>query len=528
MKNYLSIALLLLQMLSFAQSQTTLYFDTDSDVLSKESISSLQLLADSFSNTCVIHLVGHTDSVGSLTYNEDLSERRCNRVRNRLAEIGIPDSVMYNDFKGELSPRKENATEQGRSANRRVDVVIECPKAEVEVKGSIQDLFAEFRSENQVFTIQSNKDTILIAEGGTLISIDSGSYNLKGCPEGSITISFREGFDASTMILDGLSTTSNKKVLETGGMVFYEARDCNGKLINPRKKDDVTLFIPSDGFPKANMQLFRGVGDPHGDGVNWLPNGDIGMIDGTTFSDYLGCMSGRQLDCPFFFCGISNGFAGVFSANRRDQNSYDRKVRKRLKNDKEPYNRDDLLRYGGLYSLIAEYGVEDVEGLFKAMGIPESFSADMTTLEVMTTLNERQQAILEASVDSQSVDLAKLNYYVFNMRGNGWKNIDSFLKLPASQLARIRVDFPANASTKCTLVFKQRNILLNGSREGDKYSFSHIPKGKKAYLIAMQYDGKKSFLNIQEIKIESRQVYNVELKELSKEEFKTELEKISW
>src|SRR5438445_11633878 len=67
---------------------------------------------------------GHTDSVGSDAYNQQLSEKRAASVRDYLAQQGIPiSSVVVRGF-GKTQPVASNATAAGRQQNRRVELVV--------------------------------------------------------------------------------------------------------------------------------------------------------------------------------------------------------------------------------------------------------------------------------------------------------------------------------------------------------------------------------------------------------------------
>lgn len=72
----------------------------------------------------VIHVVGHTDSVGSDAYNQGLSERRASSVGNRLVAEGVDNGRVLLEGRGEREPIADNSTEDGRRRNRRVDIVI--------------------------------------------------------------------------------------------------------------------------------------------------------------------------------------------------------------------------------------------------------------------------------------------------------------------------------------------------------------------------------------------------------------------
>lgn len=70
-----------------------------------------------------ILLVGHTDDVGSSRGNADLSERRAMAVARVFREQGIPDSQIFYQGAGESLPIGDNRTDEGRSKNRRVEIV---------------------------------------------------------------------------------------------------------------------------------------------------------------------------------------------------------------------------------------------------------------------------------------------------------------------------------------------------------------------------------------------------------------------
>ncbi|MAU51875.1 MAG: hypothetical protein CMN17_05740 [Roseovarius sp.] len=71
-----------------------------------------------------VQVVGHTDSTGSASYNQTLSERRANAVADVLLEGGVPFSRVRAIGRGEDQPVASNLTPEGRAQNRRVEIVI--------------------------------------------------------------------------------------------------------------------------------------------------------------------------------------------------------------------------------------------------------------------------------------------------------------------------------------------------------------------------------------------------------------------
>lgn len=106
------------------------YFDFDSDELDQNSIKVLENLITIFNqnleknNSQKIILTGHTDSKGSNDYNEILSQKRLLSVQNFLESKGIEKSKIKITPKGEQNPTQTNSTENGRSKNRRVEIMI--------------------------------------------------------------------------------------------------------------------------------------------------------------------------------------------------------------------------------------------------------------------------------------------------------------------------------------------------------------------------------------------------------------------
>ena len=71
-----------------------------------------------------VHVVGHTDSTGSTSYNQQLSEKRASSVGAHLASGGVQRDRMRLSGRGELSPVADNSTSRGRDQNRRVEIYI--------------------------------------------------------------------------------------------------------------------------------------------------------------------------------------------------------------------------------------------------------------------------------------------------------------------------------------------------------------------------------------------------------------------
>ncbi|HRD35048.1 MAG TPA: OmpA family protein [Rhodocyclaceae bacterium] len=71
-----------------------------------------------------ITILGHTDSLGSETFNLQLSIKRAEAVMEYLRKRGLPLTRMNADGHGESEPIADNGDEPGRALNRRVEIIV--------------------------------------------------------------------------------------------------------------------------------------------------------------------------------------------------------------------------------------------------------------------------------------------------------------------------------------------------------------------------------------------------------------------
>lgn len=101
-------------------------FDFNSAALRSSSRDELREMADVFDRygDTTIVVAGHTDSTGSASYNERLSERRASTVANYLENLGVRGSRLDSVGYGESKPKASNDTASGRQRNRRVELYV--------------------------------------------------------------------------------------------------------------------------------------------------------------------------------------------------------------------------------------------------------------------------------------------------------------------------------------------------------------------------------------------------------------------
>jgi outer membrane protein OmpA-like peptidoglycan-associated protein len=101
-------------------------FATDSSDLNPDFLGvlgSVSKVLTEFDQT-IVEVAGHTDSDGSIEYNQGLSERRARSVAQYFRSQDILEQRLITVGKGELRPVTDNSTSAGKQANRRVEITM--------------------------------------------------------------------------------------------------------------------------------------------------------------------------------------------------------------------------------------------------------------------------------------------------------------------------------------------------------------------------------------------------------------------
>ncbi|MBC2670276.1 OmpA family protein [Novosphingobium piscinae] len=101
-------------------------FDVGSYSLKPQFRATLDTVAESLKQypDSLIDVYGHTDSTGSDAYNQTLSENRARTVANYLSMQGVAPARIRSQGMGETMPVADNASDEGRRKNRRVEIKI--------------------------------------------------------------------------------------------------------------------------------------------------------------------------------------------------------------------------------------------------------------------------------------------------------------------------------------------------------------------------------------------------------------------
>ncbi len=544
----------------------TVYFNSDQHQLSAEAQKILlQTLHDlKGAETYQLKIHAFTDDEGSNAYNQALGQRRAEAVLAYLDSLGLEtQNAKLNNY-GEQKALVDNAVAENRPKNRRVDVYIQAVFNE-----NFQSLLSKLnRTQTYSYTVSSTKSTCLLTHQGTLLMIPARAFvNSNGSPvdEGKVTLKIEEYYGLSDMLMAGLSTSSNHKLLATGGMINLTAMAEEQELqLAPQKEIGVGMPMRKGQFDPA-MELFLGNKDPHhSDLVNWNPTqrkatslmkasakdrptdalGQFALFRETAINQLvkqpvrpkLNTRSKRTIPQKPQREDIEvhlNFFQKIFINKQRVEAQKDRIYAKEVKNYQRSlkyFRRDstswkkyfqDSLNYVRLYQEAINGDLQNYQAALNE----SNFAAANRAQD-----QKKMQELYEKGVSSDGqLSQQTLDRYFFAVNRLGWINCDKFMNTPENQLTQIAIQDSDASEERLMLVFPHLPSILSVKSktvQGD-YLSDNIPKGMPAKLIGIKVDQGRSMLAVKDIKVgESKQSYNLVYQPKSLREIQKVLESI--
>lgn len=496
MRNLLIIFFISTALGTYGQSdqiQSTFTFPSNQYQLEEKDKQNIQALVNKLQDfhDFDIQIIGHADSQGQDAYNEALSKKRAEAVAHYLLQQQVSKDKIQTTFWGESKPVQSNQTAQGRRANRRVELIIHYTLAlstNSPNPSTIADLYAQTRHKAQRFLIDPSMDTTLITSRGTVLIVPANAFRDVN-PHQFISVQVKEFLTKSEMVLEHLSTTTDKSILETQGMVQITASQ-SGKALSEHLAKEIDVMIPTNQF-REDVQLFDG----HRAGADslmiWAADEEAENIRFLNWSNFRNGWStgGFLRNCPFFFCGMGNFFAKTFGNEEKRQA---KQIQARTSQVNSLPDNYQLLK-----DMVEKHGIENTESLVNT--IEDKF---------------------------QDIEFDELKFYVFNTRKLGWINVDAFMSFPRKQLTTMKVNLKPAQDVDVKLVFQNRKVILPPKYElNDQYVFAGIPKGEVVWVVAIKYAYGKPYLSMTQTKI-SKKVCELDFREVTLSELQAALQKL--
>jgi hypothetical protein len=259
--------------LSISQAQDNLSyniaFETAKSKLPQAVIDTLVTRLQTWQDYKII-LEGHTDNVGSVAYNQKLSQARVDEIKSILVQHKIESNRIIILASGASKPIAENNTVEGRAKNRRVEILLTTQILDealvLEKTKQLNDKLLTLISKRGVtHRINPKIEQTVLAKQGTKIKVPANAFDV---PEGTkVLLKVTEVFRKSDMILQNLATVSNGHALETGGMIKIEAF-ADGAPIQLKEGMALGVEVPTKEL-EEEMQLFSSEVAEDGS-INWV------------------------------------------------------------------------------------------------------------------------------------------------------------------------------------------------------------------------------------------------------------------
>lgn len=269
--------------------------DEQSELQLREFINQLELYKEHD-----ITIVGHTDQDGTNDYNLALSERRASTVSEFLQSNGIASDILEVSYMGEDQLLNHSNSTELKKKNRRVSIVAMAYNYE-NVDQFLQLLDSDNSNHHR---INANEETELTLKKGTEVLIPANAFCLEdGTPvdNKNVTLTINEAYSYTDMIDHQLSTQTEDKILETGGMIYIGATK-DGQKLQLQKGKSIELSYPIQK-PKDGMELFLPVsdaGENEGQNVTWQATGQaVETVEVNTDEQFIQIDLDPLLNYPF-------------------------------------------------------------------------------------------------------------------------------------------------------------------------------------------------------------------------------------
>lgn len=367
--------------------------------------------------------------------------------------------------------------------------------------------------ETQRFIISGNADTTIVGKNGTKVSIEQKSFETSSgyIIEGPIKVELKECLDQKTIVLAGLATMSNGKILESDGMINLEAY-FKGEAVQIRSNSSIKVEIPTNS-EIAGMKFYQGI-EENGS-INWTnpeplvkenSEQDIEENRDSILVDYISDTIYKSHNISYNF--LLNGELVLGE-------KMPKKVVKKL---------HDLISSGNGLKI-----TKDSTIVIDGQTINLYFKEE---LETWKDYQYEQKWVSTSSVNTFKED--KNNSYIFNMKKLGWANIDRLYDDPRTK----EVDWLASINNHTiyseifvSLIFDSKKIYLPGYvREDGTFSFTHgdyektaLPVGERVTIVVTAYKNSIPFYSIEKITIQNTQSISLELAETSQQKLSESL-----
>lgn len=394
-------------------------------------------------------------------------------------------------------------------------------------------------SENK--KINTEEDVLITFKEGTKISIPANAFidAKTGKPiTGKIDLEVKEFYKLSDILMANLTTKSDDKILETGGMLYIDATQNGSKLkLKPEKK--INIVFKNSG--KEGMQLFSG--EERDSGINWLLNEQLESLE---VDELIGEVEAVEVNPA-----VSVRFGVTPTYNGCEDQDKDCTINEITKFMSRKFNTEIISGRQRIYAMfkVDETGtVTEVRTRNADSILDLEFKRILMTLPQMKPAKKNGKAIasqlvfpivisdglddlivnnsLTGTITTNPTLGRRENGSSLNSPKLGWINCDRFVRSKKKKIKyKLKIKDSEGANVK--MIFKSINSVLPSRRINGDYSFGEIPIDEEVILLVIKKKGDKLYLGFKDLKTKAVSELDLEFKEVTIDELKAELMKLN-
>lgn len=425
--------------------------------------------------------------------------------------------------------------------NRPVKEPVQPPKEMIEEKRVDPfELLNASHVKSPIRFLLVNKDTTIVCPEGTRLVVPADAFvYANGNPVTKpVSLAVTEYYTYTDMLLANLSTASNGRMLETGGMLYLEAA-VDGKEVFLANDKSIDIHIPTDE-KKEGMQLFIGEAMENG-GIDWLPaassdtsvTGVFDVAEGDTeilsqeqpevlptfltgeagFKKYIS----RNVEVPadLLFAGI-RGTVYVRFIVHKDGSVSDVNV----VNSLHPVL-DSLVLAAISASPPWQPGFTAGEPVSAPVTLPISFDLGTEILGRGASNRNKAPGVLVNATQKA----AEMQQYVLKTTTLGWINCDRFINTNL-QLANYVVGGDFAFDTQVMIVFTEIKAVMRTYYTRQGYQCNNLPLGQPIMIVAMQFDNDTWQLAVQKTRVSLEPFLDLTFHTVSEKDMKKTLSRL--
>lgn len=409
-----------------------------------------------------------------------------------------------------------------------------CVEEKIAPETIIADLYSPDQLPAQAFVISNLSDTTLTSKSGTTFRISKNTFTgLNGEPiTKPVVIELKEALKPTDIVMANLTTTFNGQPLQSGGMIYLDAKSAGSQLKIADNKAIVVSIKPDSIL--TDMQLFEGVQDCTG--ISWV---NPVALNPEIRSDSLADNNPLPPDAlpavnPAPLKNDTIARTNVaYNVEGYDPRNYPPALNEKISTL--------LWRNGGL--IITKDSTVKIDSftvnLFKTE-IP-GFNViinDEQNLNVgiAPVLNNNSAAGFTEPATVTGINGFRSDHktsYIFSLKKLGWANIDRLFSDPRSKEVELitAIEKKEQFSQVYITMITCQMYLPGYEMKNGNYGFTHgdfekprLPVGAEATIMATAYKDGKLFFVLKKIIISEQQTVILDLKETTEQQLKEELE----